>query len=418
MEEEFKKGKECNKCSVKFSFRKYRYHCSACKLSFCHQDSNFYVEISKKKLRFCEPCYFENVRLHESPMSEALLDESQLITPNLEQGSPKAESIVKDSIALEDLCSLDDKNFKVELRICSYNVWMMPNRVTAFASSVSPNKMERAMYIALSLPKCDVVVFQEAFCIETRNHLLQAMAQMGYIYQSAVVGRVESTIRPLDGGVVLVSKYEIVSSETRKFGRCCVGDDRFADKGILYAVIRKENQNIHVFSTHTQAWNYKKAVLVRHQQLELLHQYIKDKNIHKREIVLVVGDFNVDKWNPVCDIDGVSYKEEESIYIQNEYKQMLSTLQCREPEYTQLDKQKYSFDASRNKLAAPGLSSDGTNELIDYILYSTHHRQPKQSTCYIAPIQSTASWIYKRNGKKVAIKDLSDHYPIIASYHF
>lgn len=123
----------------------------------------------------------------------------------------------------------------IELHMITYNVWMMPDRVTNFAHSVSPAKEERARRIALALPLVDVVIFQEAFCVRGRTILLDAMAQRGYIYHTPVVGRVESGIRPLDGGVVLVSRFPIVEFETRKFGRCCVGDDRLADKGVLYA---------------------------------------------------------------------------------------------------------------------------------------------------------------------------------------
>lgn len=431
---QYENGKHCNECNVAFSFRKYRYHCRRCTKSFCYNHCNAFKTISgiSKSVRVCGSCNDEpeeddeNETKAKDPFSEEDIFGTSS-TPELELDSIENNESDTDSIDTEEefvnepLREMSPRRndippFPLEpmsLSVVSYNVWMMPDRVTAFARSVSPSKHERALRIAVSLPKCDIIIFQEAFCEHSRSILLQAMAQRGYVHQSPVVGRVESGIRPLDGGVVLVSKFPILVAETKKFGSCCVGDDRLADKGVLYAKIEKNGQQIHVFATHTQAWNYKKAVRTRLQQFMHLRNFIQAKNIPSYEAVLVAGDLNVDRWDPVP-LDDVDVSPE----FKNEHERMLDTLRCKEAEYVSLDENKYSFNSGTNLLAAPGLSSDGACELLDYVLYSKDHRLPVESSTWICPLRATAAWSTRRKGKKIMIKDLSDHYPIMAKYNF
>jgi len=277
---------------------------------------------------------------------------------------------------------------------------MFPDIVTMFVPSVSPNKLDRVPLIAQALPTdCDIVLFEEAFCKRARKVLFDVMAKRGFIYQSPVVG--QYGIRPVDGGVVLLSKYPIVEAEIKKFGLVCARDDCLADKGMLYVKIEKEGWNVHIIGTHAQAWNYENAINARMEQFQIMREFILNKSIPIHEPVLVAGDLNVDKYNK-----------------QDQHEQMLQILKCAEASYTDESENKYSSDGEKNVLASVGLSSDGSSELLDYILFSTEHLQPKSAETWVMPVQATTGWQRERNGVIETVQDLSDHYPVVAQFTF
>lgn len=171
----------------------------------------------------------------------------------------------------------------------------------------------------------------------------------------------------------------------------------------ILTLVDPPNQHVHIFGTHTQAWNYPKAVDTRAQQFRMLQRYIQDKDLSEREPVLLAGDLNVNRSTTT-----------------KEHQDMLDLLHCREAHYVDLDREPYSFNSESNVLARPGLSSDGSNELLDYVLYSRDHRRPSSSETWILPLRSTAAWAWtrQRKAKTTWMNDLSDHYPVVAKYRF
>jgi endonuclease/exonuclease/phosphatase family metal-dependent hydrolase len=287
----------------------------------------------------------------------------------------------------------------LSIKMITYNIWMMPDIITIFARSVSPNKIDRAYRIVQALPKdCDIILFQEAFCKRTRKVLFHEMNKHGYIHQSPVVGH--GGCRPVNGGVVLVSRYPIIDAEIKTFGNVCAGDDSLANKGVLYVQIEKDNWNVHIFGTHTQAWEYSKAKQARMKQLEIIADFIEEKRLSMNEPVIVAGDMNIDK------------------YDVEQHQQMLRVLKCEEATYMALDQTKYSADAKRNKLASSGPSSSGSCELLDYILYSKVNLQPESAKTWIIPLKDDSGWNRSRSGTNERIHDLSDHYPVMVEMTF
>lgn len=278
---------------------------------------------------------------------------------------------------------------------------MMPDKITKFAD-VSPMKCERAQLIPGALPVSDAVIFNEAFCHVARPVLLEAMKEQGYYYETPVVGHLvgRAQAKFLDGGVVLVSKYPIETADVMRFGGVCHGDDALADKGVVYARIRKQGRAVHIFASHTQAWTDTAAVKMRQDQFRMMRNFMDEKGIPSNEPILVAGDFNV---NSLVNKDN------------GEYTEMINILECNEPD-NEIDQQnEASFDADNNPLAADGPSSDGVCERLDFILSCQHHLLPTSSEVKVCPIKSTDSWTW---GKKGNFHDLSDHYPVTSKFSY
>jgi endonuclease/exonuclease/phosphatase family metal-dependent hydrolase len=243
--------------------------------------------------------------------------------------------------------SLTPQPFRV--RILTYNVWMMPSFVSSIVN-VSPNTLQRAQVI----PKCiaalqvDVVVFCEVFCAQGRDILMRHMKEQGFLYETKSVGLGGSVSQKkiVDSGVFAMSKYPMEHYQDLTFGSVATGDDRMADKGILYFQIHKRKEEmVHVFGTHLQAWETPNAIKIRKLQLQMVKKFIQSMRIPNQDAVILAGDLNVDKW------------AENS----KEYEEMLKILDFAEPVEASSDEEvqaeetqkptKCSFDPLTNALA-------------------------------------------------------------------
>ncbi|KAE8910106.1 hypothetical protein PF005_g14235 [Phytophthora fragariae] len=311
---------------------------------------------------------------------------------------------------------------QVNLSVGTYNVWMLPRKVSAF-TSVSPKKNTRARLIGDLLPPCDIWVLTECFDYRARDILLDKMSEAGYFFFSPTVGHKrmnKSNMRKLlNGGVLLASKYPILSVRVKLFEGACAGADKLADKGVLYCKILKDGLLVHVFSTHLQAWNDPLSRTMRKLQMDMVASFMRAMDIDEaNDVVLFVGDLNVNYWLNKTN---------------KEYDEMLGIFGAKDPsvvrprklgnasdsdkketaaEYKHL--RKYSFDPRVNALAADGLSSDGSLELLDYILYSRTHRQPKSATSWVQPLATRSPWMWRSQPHY----NLSDHFPVVSEFTF
>ncbi|GMF44681.1 unnamed protein product [Phytophthora fragariaefolia] len=311
---------------------------------------------------------------------------------------------------------------QVSLSVGTYNVWMLPRKVSAF-TSVSPKKNTRARLIGDLLPPCDIWVLTECFDYRARDILLDKMSEAGYFFFSPTVGHKrmnKSNMRKLlNGGVLLASKYPILSVRVKLFEGACAGADKLADKGVLYCKILKDGLLVHVFSTHLQAWNDPLSRTMRKLQMDMIANFMRAMDIDEvNDVVLFTGDLNVNYWLNKTN---------------KEYDEMLGIFGAKDPsvvrprklgnasysdkkesaaEYKHL--RKYSFDPRVNALAADGLSSDGSLELLDYVLYSSNHRQPKSATSWVQPLTTTSPWMWRSQPQY----NLSDHFPVVSEFTF
>ena len=228
-----------------------------------------------------------------------------------------------------------------ELHVGTYNVWLMPSIVTFFAHRVgidiSPSKITRAQKIAEVIPaKLDVLVLCEAFCTRSTDLLCKLLQDRhGLAHRTEPLG--EKATRGwckrklLSGGVVIACRYPLEIVEEYRYGSICARDDALADKGFVYVRFRTSSGLIvHMFATHTQAWDEVKCVDARADQLRMLRKIISEKNISSDEALLVVGDINVSRCS-------------------QEYDWMLQELDCNNPNKNDLSNP--SFNHVTNKLA-------------------------------------------------------------------
>ncbi|KAG1692990.1 hypothetical protein DVH05_024026 [Phytophthora capsici] len=304
------------------------------------------------------------------------------------------------------------------LRVMVYNVWLLPSFVSSFNEKVSPWASQRAS----AIPRClgpldvDVVVFCEAFCSSSREKLVSGMKSQGFIYETKVVGDVSllGSKKAIDGGCFAMSKYPLSSCEEITFGNVASGEDRYADKGLIYFQVRvpvtrssgaNGTQTVHVVGTHLQAWETPIAIATRSGQLKLMREFVDSLNIPKHEPVLYAGDMNVNKH-----AEGAQTPE-------GEYTAMLELLDVHEPELHEKSPI-YSFDPHTNNLAVDGPSSGGITERLDYILVERSHRQPLTASSEIVQLKATRHWAPSRGASDEVLVDLSDHYPVVVDFHF
>lgn len=313
---------------------------------------------------------------------------------------------------------------RVTLRVGTYNVWMLPRKVSMF-TDVSPRKNTRARLMAEVLPACDVWVFTECFDHRSRKVLLDKLAETGgYHFSTPTVGHNKRmgpggktyVRKVINGGVLLASKYPILSVRIKLFGDVSCGADRLADKGVLYAKILKDGLLVHVFATHFQAWNDAASRAVRRTQMDMVKRFMASLAIDpENDAVLLVGDLNVDYW---LNARSGEYDEMlELLQLEDAAKRQHAREQAKPEADCLLRAQrsaKFSFDKRLNALAADGLSSDGSLELLDYVLYSRTHRQPSRADSWVLPLRSATPWKWRKREQF----NLSDHFPVVSELAF
>ncbi|GMF24153.1 unnamed protein product [Phytophthora lilii] len=321
----------------------------------------------------------------------------------------------------EDRSSVYSSRSSIEsfkLRVMVYNVWLLPSIVTSFNEKISPWASQRAS----AIPRClasldvDVVLFCEAFCSTAREKLVSGMKSQGFIYETKVVGDASllGSKKAIDGGCFAMSKYPLGGCEEITFGNVASGEDRYADKGVIYFQVRipvssrlgcDVIQNVHVVGTHLQAWETPVAVATRNCQITLIREFVDSLHLPKDDPVIFAGDLNVNKH-----ANGAQSPE-------GEYTTMLDLLDVHEPELS-AKSPIYSFDPHTNSLAVDGPSSGGITERLDYIMLERSHRQPIAASTEVVQLKATRHWAPPRGVLDEVLVDLSDHYPVVADLHF
>jgi sphingomyelin phosphodiesterase len=312
------------------------------------------------------------------------------------------------TLALAMTAAQANAAYPEDLKLSSWNTMLLP--LTAF-----PNfgQLQRAQLIAKapSLEQQDVVAFQELFDNQASSELLASLKNR-FPYQTPVIGRdkigwdrTEGSWRdavPEDGGVAIASKWPIAEKIQYLFSAAGCGDDFPSLKGFAYAKINRNGEFYHVISTHLQSessWGCTGTgghAGIRQAQLKEIRQWIDRKGIPVSEMVVITGDFNINRWNT------------------SEYRAMLSTLNALEPRYVGVP---HTFDPVSNGVALEryGARTGDPQEYIDYILVDRSHRQP---TVWhnLAIDPPSPQWQVQDAGSKrtYAYTDYSDHYPIQA----
>ncbi|KAF9422033.1 hypothetical protein BGZ94_008692 [Podila epigama] len=245
----------------------------------------------------------------------------------------------------------------------------------------------------------DVVIFQECFDTDPCS-ILKSQINSQYPYQTPQLGQSKSgwdstsgsysstTIE--NGGVVIASKWPIKSKHQYIFAYAC-GADWFSNKGFAYVVLNVNGRNVHVFGTHMQSSDSTcssgQAAQYRGYALDAWRSYINSRNIPANELVIMAGDFNIERWT-------------------SEYTSALTRLGANPPTYTGAP---WTYDSDTNSIVKYNYPN-GPNEYLDFIFTDKHHSAGVKSVTQNALLVHSPPYVLQG----VTYNDYADHYPVTA----
>ncbi|MFF7751789.1 endonuclease/exonuclease/phosphatase family protein [Streptomyces sp. NPDC007971] len=265
----------------------------------------------------------------------------------------------------------------------------------------------------------DVIVLEGLFHIDSSKQLLNGLLDLGYIYQTRVVGASEwggtyaqdwdaehwhsTGTEPENGGVAIVSRYPIQVAEQTVFQDGC-GSDKHAAKGFAYTKINKNGRQFSIIGTHPQSTDSgcgssKGAADIRAKQFREIDEFLtykeKKNQISQDEPVLLLGDMNVDRSTA-------------------EYENMLRLLQAGDGSRSG---ERYSFDTHNNDIARLRYPTDAAEDL-DFALQRTSHTRLTGWASQVVRPRGSQPIRLTAGGRQTDTTDLSDHYALTASGAF
>ncbi|KZN49079.1 sphingomyelin phosphodiesterase [Pseudoalteromonas luteoviolacea] len=322
------------------------------------------------------------------------------------------------------LILLSTQSMAQSLKVMAYNIMQL--NVQDWDQS---NRAERLPAVIKSLSDSpDVILVNEVFNGDAEQ-ALSALSDI-YPYQTpnvgqdcsgsgwdSLTGNCSNSPFVIRGGVVIISKYPIVSQKAHVFKNSLSGSwDYLANKGFAYVEIEKNGQRYHLVGTHLQAThdgNTEQEHRVRMGQLGEIQTFIKAEKIPASEPVIIGGDMNVE-WSK-----------------QHEIADMLTTsrskLNFETPEVG-------SFSAKHNWFTKANAYyfdySLEYNDTLDYVFWHKDYKQPKNNPSmsvrypkaernfywsYLKGNWNLSSGRYYHNGY---YNELSDHYPVQVNFEF
>ncbi|KAJ2748168.1 hypothetical protein GGH94_003512 [Coemansia aciculifera] len=231
-------------------------------------------------------------------------------------------------------------NSAPRLRILTQNMFMRPPLIKTNKSDWKDERLD--YFIDHILDNYDVVCLQEMFefASSRRSRLFAAAEKLGFKFYVASQRQYPWNLA-IDGGLVVLSRYPIVESDSFEYQRG-IGPDWMAKKGVLYAKIAMADgdTHVHLFTTHTQA-SYGEVVITQPDVKRRLSQLFEFHNFLERilpkhraagEAVVLTGDFNVDSRDHVLrDPTKVKYEREveDGVETSDEGKAMMAVLEGR-----------------------------------------------------------------------------------------
>ncbi|KAI9909643.1 hypothetical protein PsorP6_014623 [Peronosclerospora sorghi] len=279
----------------------------------------------------------------------------------------------------------------------------------------------------------DVFTLAEGFD-SSRDDMLAQFRKLGFEHSTSILDGPAAT----NGGVIIVSKWPILKEAQHLYGTTCHGTDCLAAKGVKYARVLKSVNGVskifNVFATHLQ-----------------MRKFIDAVGIPAHEPLILAGDFNVDNQT-----------------FRDEVTNLELTLKAHEP--LRIGNQRYTSDPHTNVLVGrdgaagdnkckaqyesnwgplqvgvagvytPSLNTrttcskqDGGDnkcycpccpfEWLDYVLYAqAPYQQPSTVPTLEALVNQVslfkADWSDENGPAKMAMRDLSDHYPVLGKLTF
>ncbi|KAF9347462.1 hypothetical protein BGX26_001041 [Mortierella sp. AD094] len=278
---------------------------------------------------------------------------------------------------------------------------VLTNNLYFMSEILYPNwgQRTRAQLVASSdyVKYHDILVFEECWDSDPCGILRDGLRSQ-YPYQTPTVGSTKSgwdstsgsysSTIPENGGVVIMSKWPITQKRQFIYKDAC-GADWWSLKGFAYVEINYQGANVHVFGTHTQSDDTScssgQAASDRASQLSSMRSYIDSLNIPSNELVIMAGDFNIDRNSA-------------------EYASTLTRLNANQA--GTFDGFPYTWDPKTNEIAHYNYPND-PSQYIDFVFTDKKHKAVKsmvQTSLYVKSPEYTI--------QNVAYHEYSDHYPV------
>ena len=279
------------------------------------------------------------------------------------------------------------------------------DRINKIPSTLSKYEKENNVEI-------DVITIYELFDKSCMEKLIKIFSDYGFKYITDVICSKcddiiikKNRIILSNGGTMIFSKYPLTDIDYYIYDNTN-GTDALAAKGFIYAKVEKHNKFYNIITTHLQAWDEIENREIRLLQINELNNYLIKKNIHESQLLIIIGDLNIDCFKYKKDLNYVS-----------------KILDCTMTNILFNEGERYSYNPNNNTLAGrDGQLEPYKSELLDYCFYSNKHLQPISNYSIIIKLKSDEKIIYDEYFFTSMIKnvtyDLSDHYPVISYFEF
>jgi endonuclease/exonuclease/phosphatase family metal-dependent hydrolase len=337
----------------------------------------------------------------------------------------------------------------MELHVLTYNIFVRPPGVRS--NGCNDWKTERLLdfLTAAHAGRFDVICLQEMFGFASRRRTvaIERAKLLGFSYHAFPSTSMRHLLKGkiIDSGLLVLSRYPIVSSRTCVYDHGC-DVDALTNKGALHVTVDVHGRMVDFITTHLQAsYVHKseaqnaKSVQVRQNQVAQLRQMIDQcPNSH----CLVLGDLNVDghdasEYEDMCQglFDNMMYRD---VYLAHhgrhhvtvgdtvEEPDMNASIvadphELDEPEsgnqlvnQTQFDNQKRKQQTS-SKYRETVLTSSadwGCRKALDYI-FSVSKQADVENVAAIEPVSAAVEYFFVQDRPYT---QLSDHYGISAVF--
>lgn len=207
-----------------------------------------------------------------------------------------------------------------QLRFLLYNVKWRPS-IARRGSNEYANERAEILANQLLNSNYDVICLNEAYSYigSPTVPFIKKMKEKGYVYCKRLPPTTIFSFEVIDSGVVVLSKYPILATDSLTY-ELNVGGDMMIAKGMLYVRIQTgPGTHCHVFATHLQAnhkGSYQECKTVRFSQLYAYVSLLKRKATDGQPVILI-GDLNVNAFAP---------KSSESSKALTEYNRLIKTI--------------------------------------------------------------------------------------------
>lgn len=310
-----------------------------------------------------------------------------------------------------------------DLSVMAYNIMQLP--VQDWDQTARANALPDALRTLETLP--DVIGFQEVF----RDHAADQITGMSeYNYHTPILGKVcsgggwdsisgpcSNSIFVVRGGVMISSRHVIEEQHALVFSNYVANSwDAQSNKGAVYAKIDINGYHYHVVATHLQATHDETddtEHTVRMAQLNEMRTWLDGFNIPASEPVILAGDMNV-PFSLNAQVNEMLQVSQGSLTFAN------TGPDGSYPENNWMSRA-YNYAGGYDMCY---------NDTLDYVFHRTDHLVPTAPpTMEVIALKAPYSWYWSylrgwwplcsswkyHNGYT---SDISDHYPVMATYRY